>query len=81
MRPSGKYVRSNNHGGNQLRTVRVAAAADGLLSADVCSRLRRGQEKRSVQDNSPASTLTGADDADRTATKADLTSNLAKIEV
>ena len=34
-----------------------------------------------MQDNSPASTLTGADDADRTATKADLASDLAEIEV
>ena len=42
--------------------------------------LEKGAGKKSVQDNSPAGTLTEADDADGGATKADLASDLAKIE-
>jgi hypothetical protein len=43
--------------------------------------LEQGAGKRKVQDNSPAGTSAGADDADRSATKADLASELAEIEV
>ena len=43
--------------------------------------LKKGAGKKSVQDNSPAGTLTEADDVDGGATKADLASNLAEIEV
>jgi hypothetical protein len=43
--------------------------------------LEKGAGKIKGQGNSPAGTLAGADDADRTATKADLASELAEIEV
>ena len=43
--------------------------------------LEKGAGKKSVQVNSPAGTLTEADDADGGATKADLASDLAEIEV
>ena len=42
--------------------------------------LQKGAGKKCVQDNSPAGTLTGVNDADRTATKANLASDLAEIE-
>ena len=83
MRPSGKYFSQNLLKSWRNPTTHRTGCRCSRRVAECwwIQSFEKGAEKKSVQDNSPTGTLTGADDADGATTKADLASDLVEIEV